>query len=113
MPRSTADVGVAGLLLALLEVLAQLTQPVQARAGLLPFLGQEEIIHLLPQRLGRLAKGVGIRRGVLILVTGVGYLLRSTCGLKWVLVVLTFEGSIRIGMLVSFIAQSWRRLMMS
>jgi hypothetical protein len=30
-----------------------------------------------------------------------------------VLVVLTFEGSIRIGMLVSFIAQSWRRLMMS
>ena len=29
----------------------------------------------------------------------------------WLLVVLTFEGSIRIGMLVSFIAQSWRRLM--
>ena len=57
---------------------------------------------------------VGRAQGaVLILVTGVGYLLRSTCGLKWVLVVLTFEGSIRIGMLVSFIAQSWRRLMMS
>jgi hypothetical protein len=28
-----------------------------------------------------------------------------------VLVVLTFEGSIRIGMLVSFLAQSWRQLM--
>jgi len=56
---------------------------------------------------------VGRAQGiVLILVTGAGYLIRSTCGLKWVLVVLTFEGSIRIGMLVSFIAQSWRRLMM-
>ena len=56
---------------------------------------------------------VGRAQGiVLIVMTGVGYLIRSTCGLKWVLVVLTFEGSIRIGMLVSFIAQSWRRLMM-
>jgi hypothetical protein len=55
---------------------------------------------------------VGRAQGiVLILVTGVGYLLRSTCGLKWVLVVMTFEGSIRIGMLVSFLVQSWRRLM--
>ncbi|MBI2813623.1 MAG: hypothetical protein HYX71_05020 [Opitutae bacterium] len=56
---------------------------------------------------------VGRAQGiVLIVATGVGYLLRSTCGLKWALVVLTFEGSVRIGMLVSFIAQSWRRLMM-
>jgi hypothetical protein len=55
---------------------------------------------------------VGRAQGiVLILVTGVGYLLRSTSGLKWVLVILTFEGSIRIGMLVSLVAQSWRRLM--
>lgn len=54
---------------------------------------------------------VGRAQGiVLILVTGTGYLVRSTCGLKWVLVILTFESSIRIGMLVSFIAQSWRRL---
>ena len=54
---------------------------------------------------------VGRAQGaVLILVTGLGFLIRSTCGLKWVLVVLTFEGSIRIGMLVSFVAQSWRRL---
>lgn len=56
---------------------------------------------------------VGRAQGiVLILVTGAGYLLRSTAGLKWVLVILTFESSIRIGMLVSFVAQSWRRLMM-
>ena len=56
---------------------------------------------------------VGRAQGmVLIVMTGVGYLIRSTCGLKWVLVVLTFEGSIRIGMLISLIGQSWRRLMM-
>lgn len=54
---------------------------------------------------------VGRAQGiVLILVTGAGYLLRSTCGLKWVLVVLTFEGSVRIGMLGSLIAVSWRQL---
>ena len=63
------------------------------------------MLTLLLHPVGR-AQGV-----VLILVTGAGYLIRSTFGLKWVLVVLTFEGSIRIGMLVSFLAQSWRRLM--
>lgn len=63
------------------------------------------MLTLLLHPVGR-AQGV-----VLILVTGLGYLVRSTCGLKWVLVVLTFEGSIRIGMLASFIGQSWRRLM--
>jgi hypothetical protein len=49
---------------------------------------------------------------VLIVMTGLGYALRSSCGLKWVLVILTFEGAIRIGMLVSLFAMSWRRLMM-
>ncbi len=54
---------------------------------------------------------VGLAQGlVLIAVSAVGYALRSTCGLKWVLVVLTFEGSIRIGMLVSLFAATWRRL---
>ena len=61
---------------------------------------------LLPHPVGR-AQGV-----VLIGATALGYALRTTCGLKWVLVVLTFEGSIRIGMLVSLFASSWRRLMM-
>ena len=56
---------------------------------------------------------VGRAQGVvLIVMTGIGYALRSTCGLKWVLVILTFEGAIRIGMLVSLFASSWRRLMM-
>ena len=48
---------------------------------------------------------------VLIAVSVIGYALRSTSGLKWVLVILTFEGSIRIGMLVSLFASTWRRMM--
>jgi hypothetical protein len=48
---------------------------------------------------------------VLLVVTAVGYAIRSTCGLKWLLVVLTFEGSIRIGMLLSLLGMSWQRLM--
>ena len=56
---------------------------------------------------------VGRAQGaVLLAITAVGYALRSTCGLKWVLVVLTFEGSIRIGMLISLFATTWRRMMM-
>jgi hypothetical protein len=56
---------------------------------------------------------VGRAQGlVLIAMTVLGYALRSTCGIKWVLVVLTFEGAIRIGMLVSLFATSWRRLTM-
>lgn len=56
---------------------------------------------------------VGRAQGaVLIAITALGYALRSTCGLKWVLVVLTFEGAIRIGMLISLFATTWRRMMM-
>ena len=55
---------------------------------------------------------VGRAQGaVLLAITALGYALRSSCGLKWVLVVLTFEGSIRIGMLVSLFASTWRRMM--
>jgi hypothetical protein len=55
---------------------------------------------------------VGRAQGVvLLLITGLGYALRSTCGLKWVLVVLTFEGSIRVGMLISLIGMSGRALL--
>jgi hypothetical protein len=55
---------------------------------------------------------VGRAQGVVLLaITALGYALRSACGLKWVLVVLTFEGSIRIGMLVSLFASTWRRMM--
>lgn len=59
---------------------------------------------LLLHPLGR-AQGV-----VLLLTTGVGYALRSTSGLKWVLVILTFEGSIRVGMLISLVGMTWRAL---
>lgn len=44
----------------------------------------------------------------LIGISILGYLLRRSCGLKWVLVILTFEGAIRIGMLVSLCAFLWR-----
>jgi hypothetical protein len=44
----------------------------------------------------------------LALVTLAGYSLRRVCGLKWVLVVLTFEGAIRIGMLVSLSVLLWK-----
>ena len=55
---------------------------------------------------------VGRAQGiVLLIVTGLGYALRTTCGLQWVLVVLTFEGSIRVGMLISLLGMSWRALM--
>ncbi|MFT3869234.1 MAG: hypothetical protein QM715_12315 [Nibricoccus sp.] len=46
----------------------------------------------------------------MIVITIVGYSIRRNCGLKWVLVVLTFEGAIRIGMLLSLAAVIWRRL---
>ena len=71
------------------------------------------LILYLPWMVTLLLHPVGRAEGiVLLLVTFVGYGIRSTCGLKWVLVVLTFEGSIRIGMLGYLLAQSWRRMMM-
>jgi hypothetical protein len=55
---------------------------------------------------------VGRAQGfVLLVTTAIGYAFRSTCSIKWVLVVLTFEGSVRIGMLVSLFATTWRRMM--
>ena len=45
---------------------------------------------------------------VLVVVSGAGFAIRRGCGLKWVLVVLTFEGSIRVGMLLSLCALAWR-----
>ena len=71
--------------------------------GLLAYLVLTTTLLLHP--VGR-AQGV-----VLLVVTGMGYAFRSTCGLKWVLVILTFEGSIRVGMLISLIGMSWRALM--
>jgi len=48
---------------------------------------------------------------VLLAITFFGYLLRSAASLKWTLVILTFEGAIRIGMLLSLLGLAWRQLM--
>ncbi len=59
-----------------------------------------------------LLHSVGRAQGIILLiVTGLGYALRSMCGLKWILVILTFEGAIRIGMLLSLLGMAWRQLM--
>lgn len=46
----------------------------------------------------------------LIAVSALGYSARRNTGLKWVLVILTFEGAIRIGLLVVLTVIGWRRL---
>ena len=46
----------------------------------------------------------------LIAIAAIGYGLRRNCSLKWVLVILTFEGALRVGMLISLIGIVWRRL---
>jgi hypothetical protein len=46
----------------------------------------------------------------MLLVSLGGYSMRRNSGLKWILVILTIEGAIRIGMLVSLGASAWRSL---
>ena len=46
----------------------------------------------------------------LLAVLGAGFTLRRNTSLKWVLVILTFEGAVRVGLLISLIAMAWRRL---
>ena len=48
---------------------------------------------------------------VMVAVFLAGFMIRRGCGLKWLLVVLTFEGSVRIGMLLQLCALAWRRLL--
>ena len=45
----------------------------------------------------------------LIAISMIGFSLRRGSGLKWVLVILTFEGAIRIGLLLSLGVMAWRR----
>jgi hypothetical protein len=47
----------------------------------------------------------------LLAVSMLGFSLRRGSGLKWVLVILTFEGAVRVGLLFSLCAMAWRRLM--
>jgi hypothetical protein len=46
----------------------------------------------------------------LIAVTIIGFSLRRSSPLKWILVILTFEGALRVGLLFSLCAMVWRRL---
>jgi hypothetical protein len=46
----------------------------------------------------------------LLVTTTAGFSLRRGSPLKWVLVILTFEGAIRVGLLLSLCATAWRRL---
>ena len=46
----------------------------------------------------------------LLAVLGLGFALRRNTGLKWILVILTFEGAVRVGLLISLAAMAWRRL---
>jgi hypothetical protein len=46
----------------------------------------------------------------LFLISLGGFLLRRNSPLRWVLVILTFEGALRVGMLVSLVGAFWHRL---
>jgi hypothetical protein len=56
---------------------------------------------MLFQRLGRM------QALAMILITTTGYILRRNCRLKWVLVILTFEGALRVGMLISLLGMAF------
>jgi hypothetical protein len=43
----------------------------------------------------------------MILISTLGYTLRRGCRLKWVLVILTFEGALRVGMLISLVGMAF------
>ena len=47
----------------------------------------------------------------LLTVSLIGFSLRRGCALKWVLVILTFEGALRIGLLLSLAGMAWRRFL--
>jgi hypothetical protein len=58
-----------------------------------------------------LYQGIGRAQVVALLaVSLLGFSARRGCALKWVLVILTLEGAVRIGMLVSLSILAWRRL---
>lgn len=49
-------------------------------------------------------RGYGI---LLLAVTAVGYSIRRNCGLKWILVTLTFEGAFRVSILSFLAVAAW------
>lgn len=46
----------------------------------------------------------------LLAISALGFSMRRNTGLQWTLVILTFEGALRIGMLLSLLAMTWQRL---
>lgn len=52
------------------------------------------------------AHGIG-----LLIVAMTGFSLRRGARFKWILVILTFEGAIRVGLLLSLCAMAWRKLL--
>lgn len=60
---------------------------------------------LLLALLGGRTYGLG-----LLVVSLLGFSLRRGSGLKWVLVILTFEGAVRVGLLLSLCGVLWQRL---
>jgi hypothetical protein len=57
-------------------------------------------VLMLFQPLGRM------QAFAMILISTVGYTLRRGCRLKWILVILTFEGALRVGMLISLMGMA-------
>jgi|SRR5882724_4234156 len=45
----------------------------------------------------------------LLFVSMIGYAFRRSSGLKWILVIMTLEGAVRVGMLISVIGIAWRQ----
>jgi hypothetical protein len=75
------------------------------------FLWSASILTYWGWMLLMLYQPVGTPQMLAMLVVSVaGVLARRGCGLKWVLVILTLEGAIRIGMLFSLCAIVWRQL---
>lgn len=62
------------------------------------------MVAMLFQRLGQ------VQALCMVAITIAGYGARRNCSIKWVLVILTFEGALRVGMLMSLIGMAWRRL---
>ncbi|MSU64684.1 MAG: hypothetical protein EXS38_00955 [Opitutus sp.] len=46
----------------------------------------------------------------LLAVSVIGFSLRRGGAMKWMLVILTFEGAIRVGLLLSLCVMLWRRM---
>lgn len=46
----------------------------------------------------------------LLVLSAIGFSLRRGCPFKWVLVLLTFEGALRVAVLVALCVTTWRRI---